>query len=43
LGKDMGDLSSLENPHVLDEIPKLGWKNLTFYYLLFHALYLNQN
>ena len=24
LGKDLGDLSSLENPHVLDEIPKLG-------------------
>ena len=23
LGKDLGDLSSLENPHVLDEIPKL--------------------
>jgi acetyl-CoA synthetase len=25
LGKELGDLSSLENPHVLDEIPKLGW------------------
>jgi acetyl-CoA synthetase len=24
LGKDLGDLSSLENPNVLDEIPKLG-------------------
>jgi len=24
LGKDLGDLSSLENPHILDEIPKLG-------------------
>jgi len=24
LGKDLGDLSSLENPKVLDEIPKLG-------------------
>lgn len=24
LGKELGDLSSLENPHVLDEIPKLG-------------------
>ena len=24
LGKDLGDLSSLENPQVLDEIPKLG-------------------
>ncbi len=24
LGKDLGDLSSLENPHVLDEIQKLG-------------------
>jgi len=24
LGNDMGDLSSLENPNVLDEIPKLG-------------------
>lgn len=24
LGKDLGDLSSLENPNILDEIPKLG-------------------
>jgi acetyl-CoA synthetase len=24
LGKDLGDLSSLENPHVLDEISKIG-------------------
>jgi acetyl-CoA synthetase len=24
LGQDLGDLSSLENPHILDEIPKLG-------------------
>ncbi len=24
LGKDLGDLSSVENPNVLDEIPKLG-------------------
>jgi acetyl-CoA synthetase len=24
LGKELGDLSSLENPNVLDEIPKLG-------------------
>ena len=24
LGTDVGDLSSLENPHILDEIPKLG-------------------
>jgi len=24
LGKDLGDVSSLENPNVLDEIPKLG-------------------
>jgi len=24
LGQEMGDLSSLENPHILDEIPKLG-------------------
>ena len=25
LGTELGDLSSLENPHVLDEIQKLGW------------------
>jgi len=24
LGQDLGDLSSLENPHILDEIPKFG-------------------
>ena len=24
LGQDLGDLSALENPHILDEIPKLG-------------------
>ena len=24
LGQDLGDLSSLENPHILDEIPKIG-------------------
>ena len=24
LGQELGDLSSLENPHILDEIPKLG-------------------
>ena len=24
LGHDLGDLTSLENPHILDEIPKLG-------------------
>ena len=24
LGTDLGDLSSLENPNILDEIPKLG-------------------
>jgi acetyl-CoA synthetase len=24
LGKDLGDLSSLENPNILDEVPKLG-------------------
>ena len=23
LGKEMGDLSSLENPQILDEVPKL--------------------
>jgi hypothetical protein len=25
LGKELGDLSSLENAYVLDEIEKLGW------------------
>jgi acetyl-CoA synthetase len=24
LGQDLGDLSSLENPQILDEIPKFG-------------------
>ncbi|KFM16276.1 Acetyl-coenzyme A synthetase protein [Marine Group I thaumarchaeote SCGC AAA799-B03] len=24
LGKELGDLSSLENPHILDEVPKIG-------------------
>jgi hypothetical protein len=38
LGHDLGDLSSLENPLVLNEITKLGWKNLTLWYLLLHVL-----